>query len=468
MYAVILPATQFGGRPGRTTTDAIHLLTQKVKDAWRKGFVVSALFLDIQAAFPNVVKPVLLRNMRTRGIPEQYVSFIERMLTDQSTRLKFDDYTSEDIPINNGNSQGCPLSMLLYSFYIAPLLESARGKCELILGFVDDTTLLAIGRSFPETHSILKNMMIRPGGALDWSFRHNSPFELSKVAIMDFTKSIHKAAESAHLDLEYLDTGQTRRTSQIKVVSSYKLLGVMLDSKLNWTKHHDLVLARAVKWTALFKRLNRMTTGISLKLTRRLYLAVAVPRITYAADTWYVPSCSPADAAKAHADLLPINLLLMNVCFRAAARLATLPKAHPLFPYVKRTAAKLGKRHRTPLHYLFHRTSIKPNALEKITPYRQPPNHEKRHNIKIAPSKEEAIRWEQRNRENDIMIYTDGSGCDGGIGAAAVLYRKGVKKKHLQRHLGPDTEHTVYEGELVGILLALHLHQENVDPLYST
>ncbi|CAG8624840.1 14744_t:CDS:2, partial [Acaulospora colombiana] len=59
--------------------------------------------------------------------------------------------------------------------------------------------------------------------------------------------------------------------------------------------------------------------------------------------------------------------------------------------------------------------------------------------------------------QDDIMVYSDGSGFDGQIGAAAVMYRNGRLTKHLQYHLGPITEHTVYEGELIGILLALEL-----------
>jgi hypothetical protein len=48
----IIPTNHFGARPGRTTTDSIHMLTKAVKDAWRKGQVVSALFLDIKGTFP--------------------------------------------------------------------------------------------------------------------------------------------------------------------------------------------------------------------------------------------------------------------------------------------------------------------------------------------------------------------------------------------------------------------------------
>ena len=49
----LLPANHFGGRLGCTTTDAIHLLTNTIKLAWRKQKVVAVLFLDIEGAFPN-------------------------------------------------------------------------------------------------------------------------------------------------------------------------------------------------------------------------------------------------------------------------------------------------------------------------------------------------------------------------------------------------------------------------------
>lgn len=60
----MLPAMQFGGRPGRNTTDAMHVMTQTIKDAWRSNKVAAALFLDVQGAFPNTVKSQLLHNMK--------------------------------------------------------------------------------------------------------------------------------------------------------------------------------------------------------------------------------------------------------------------------------------------------------------------------------------------------------------------------------------------------------------------
>jgi hypothetical protein len=56
----LLPKTHFGGRPGRTTTDAIHYLVQKVEEAWRKGKVASILFLNIEGPFPSAVTDRLI------------------------------------------------------------------------------------------------------------------------------------------------------------------------------------------------------------------------------------------------------------------------------------------------------------------------------------------------------------------------------------------------------------------------
>jgi hypothetical protein len=72
----IILANHFGARPGRTTTDSIHLLTKTVKDAWRKGLVASALFLDVKGAFPSIDIDRLIHNMRKRGIPEEYTSWM--------------------------------------------------------------------------------------------------------------------------------------------------------------------------------------------------------------------------------------------------------------------------------------------------------------------------------------------------------------------------------------------------------
>ena len=52
----LLPDYQFGGCPGHATMDALHYMEQFTRNTWRRGHIVAALFLDIQAAFPNMQK----------------------------------------------------------------------------------------------------------------------------------------------------------------------------------------------------------------------------------------------------------------------------------------------------------------------------------------------------------------------------------------------------------------------------
>ena len=55
--------TNFGGHPGRSTMDALHLMVKFIFDQWRKGNVVSALFIDVKGAFPSVEVQQLIHNM---------------------------------------------------------------------------------------------------------------------------------------------------------------------------------------------------------------------------------------------------------------------------------------------------------------------------------------------------------------------------------------------------------------------
>ncbi|KAH7920552.1 ribonuclease H-like protein [Leucogyrophana mollusca] len=59
--------------------------------------------------------------------------------------------------------------------------------------------------------------------------------------------------------------------------------------------------------------------------------------------------------------------------------------------------------------------------------------------------------------EDEVRVYSDGSGIDGGIGAAAVLIRDGRIERVLKLHLGSIEKYTVYEAELAGLVLAAEL-----------
>ena len=77
--------------------------------------------------------------------------------------------------------------------------------------------------------------------------------------------------------------------------------------------------------------------------------------------------------------------------------------------------------------------------------------------IKI-PEKDKAILKDiEDEAHQDIVIYLDSSGHDRKIGGAAILYHKGIQIASLRFHLGTDVDHTVYKGEIIGMILTMEL-----------
>ena len=227
----ILPPTKFSSRLGRNTMDTMLLVTHKIKDTWRRDKTAAALFQDVQGAFLNMVKEQLVHNMHMQQVPECFINIVNVSLTGRTMHLKFDDFVSEPVLLNNGTTQGDPSSMFYYTFYNVLLIEVASSSNKLSSGFVDDSMMLAIGDTIEECHVKLKDMMERPGGGFEWSYTHNSPFELSNTTLMNLPRSFRDHILEG-LTLDKPNADRTITPSVVLPVLSYKYLPVLFDLKL--------------------------------------------------------------------------------------------------------------------------------------------------------------------------------------------------------------------------------------------
>jgi len=477
----LLPANHFGGRPGRTTTDAMHLLANTIKASWRAGKVTSALFLDIEGAFPNAVLSRLEHNLRKRQVPSKIVKFIRKMLRRRVTTLKFDGYTSEPINIDNSIGQGDPLSMGMYQYYNADLIDIPSEPEESAMAYVDDSVMIAIAKSFPEAHEKLLSMMTRAGGVIDWSTLHNSPLKYSKLALVDFAHG-QSTKRRSPLHLPQI---------VIQPAKSTRYLGVVFNQNLNWKEQHARAIEKGTKWAMQIRRLARPTWGLTLGNARRLYISIAIPRILYAIDVWCVPPyanskhqrgtvkvirkittiqrvgalaitgglrTSATDALDAAAYLLLAPLLADKACHRAALCLTTLPKEHPLHRIANNKTTGKIKHHKSPMSSLLAAYKVDPKKTEKIpTAVRDPTlQGELPFETSIAECREESVKEAERADE-EVQVFTDRSALNGMVGAATILTREGNPPRVLHLTLGPEEKHTVHEAELAGILLGMHL-----------
>ena len=170
----------------------------------------------------------------------------------------------------------------------------------------------------------------------------------------------------------------------IQEVQSYKYLGVQINAQLCWKEQVQRAVANATKWLLQYRRITRPATRTSSKLMRKLYISVALPKITYGIDIWYTPPnkkagqtrnlgsaralhqlqraqriaslaiigalrMTPTDFMDAHAGLPPIELALAKATHRAMIRLLTLPDTHLLHPLIVSTRENLPSKHLSPI-----------------------------------------------------------------------------------------------------------------------
>jgi uncharacterized membrane protein (UPF0182 family) len=77
--------------------------------------------------------------------------------------------------------------MALYQFYNTDILDIPSNPQESAEAYVDDAILIAIGKTFTETHTSLADMMQRSNRMINWSKSHNLSIEYSKLALIDFS-----------------------------------------------------------------------------------------------------------------------------------------------------------------------------------------------------------------------------------------------------------------------------------------
>src|SRR5271163_880369 len=170
----LLPKSQFGGRKGRTATDAIHSLVEFTKRAWRRKQEVVILFLDIKGAFPNVAVPVLVHDMRRMGFHPKYTEWITNKTTDRETVLAFDDYMSQPFEVKHGLDQGCNLSPFLYNCYSADQMKALNGKGNKLGNtFADDGICAVSSVNLKSAGIAIGEIFRRPDGPQEWGISHH-------------------------------------------------------------------------------------------------------------------------------------------------------------------------------------------------------------------------------------------------------------------------------------------------------
>ena len=493
----LLPPTHVGGRKGLATDHAIHLIVEGIHHAWEQGEKASLLLLDVSGAFDNVSHERLLHNLRKRRLGGAISSWVASFIQDRTTVLRLPEFSTDKLSVRTGIPQGSPVSPILYLFYNADLVERCcdRNRNTLATGYIDDVGILATGKTYLETGKSLRRAYNK---AKQWEKTHASVFSPAKYMLIHFDP---KARGSESLPSITLD-GHVIQASE-----TAKYLGIILDRRLSWEPHLNYIAAKASHKLALLSALNGSTWGFTLTDLRKTYLATVLPQFLYCASVWYIPEGGYGRQTRQNLAERTLNsiqrraAIIIGGAYRNSGR-EELDIEYHLLPvkqqlerhlagaFLRITGSRLFQQiqeirrkpvrvvlgdisanhrmtFRTPLvhhtiasplatleHKLSAKYGLQADLLEKkhpypITPWSTTPE------ITIHEDRDSAIQAHSKLvQEKALVVYTDGSGINGKIGASAVSLFTGVFRSAC---IGPSEWYTVYFGELYGIYMAMQI-----------
>ena len=182
------------------------------------------MFFDFSFAFNTIQPHLLVQKLLNMKLPSSVISWVFDYLTNRLQYVLLNGALSSVIYTNTGAPQGTVLAPFLFSLYTADCKNTAE-SCPSVK-FADDTELV---KKFSNDEDALFHKQIE--NFVNWCDKNYLYLSVSKTREMyiDFRKN-QRCRKPVYIKGEAVER-----------VETYKYLGVVFDSKLNWEENINSV-----------------------------------------------------------------------------------------------------------------------------------------------------------------------------------------------------------------------------------
>jgi hypothetical protein len=288
----VLKDTQGGFRSRRSTIDqalAFHEILKSRQIEKKKTYVC---FIDFRKAFDTVWHDGLWKRLWDSGIRGKAWRIIKNLYKNIQAQVLVGDAKTKSVRMLQGVRQGCPLSPILFNFFVnelARMLEKTGvgvKYCDEIISsllYADDVVLMA------DTKEELQ-VLIDTVDQFCRSWHMDINLKKCEVMVMQPQRGYSFCSPKDRKEGPCgpacsMAQHWSCRGTKLKVVDKYKYLGIWFTYNLDWTEHINVTLAKADGKTANLRKLFS-NKKVPARAKTLVWLSYVRPTLEYGGEVW--------------------------------------------------------------------------------------------------------------------------------------------------------------------------------------
>ena len=238
-----------------------------------KNEVCGSLLTYLSKAFDCLPHRLLITKLSAYGVSNDACMLMANYFQGRSQRVKLGNNTSEWMSLEKGAPQGSFMGPYVYNWFSNDLLLLVQKLCN-IYNYADDNTVSCTGKTSSE---VIKKLQDVTKVMIDWFTTNFMKANPDKFQFILFSKEIE--AQSILLN-----------NINVNCQSSVKLLGVHIDSKLNFRGHISCICKKAGKQ---INALARLSTMLNEDCRYKLFETFILSHFNFCPVVWHF--CSAED-----------------------------------------------------------------------------------------------------------------------------------------------------------------------------
>ena len=292
----ILSDYQSGFRKTMSTKDHLLRLTQECQQAFNRNKSVGALFVDIEKAFDKVWINGLIYKLYQLNLPKYLGCWIKNYLNGRSFQVRSRHGSSSSKKIRASVPQGSITGPVLFLIFFNDITNNFINLNSISLALYADD--LAAWTASEYLYSIEKNLQLVCDAIYKWSIKWRTCVSILKTVVTIFNKNGKSASIRVFLG-----------ENQIEYEKNPKLLGIIFDQGLNFSKHVDSICVRTQRRLSMLANMRGKRWGLSSQLLITAYKVLVRSIFDYSSFVLI--------------SIAPPNLKKINMVQNRAIRIAT-------------------------------------------------------------------------------------------------------------------------------------------------